>query len=177
MSHPLEFIPRSIQKKVFFTLFALTLGLFGVFNMLDAPLRTSAAPNGIVSFELAGTPERADAILQSWDTRARLFAAFGLGLDYLFMPVYALTISLGVLMASRKQSGIFASIGAYVGWGALFSAFFDVIENFALWRLLSGWSVTPLCSRMATINATVKFILIGVSVFFALAGWLLPKKR
>ena len=102
--------------------------------------------------------------------------AFGLGLDYLFMPVYALTISLSVLMASRKHAGAFARLGAYIGWAALLSALFDVIENFALWRLLSNWAVTPFCPRMAAANATIKFVLILVGILFALAGWLLPEK-
>jgi hypothetical protein len=175
MHHPLDFIPGATQKKVFFALLALTLGLFGVFRWLDAPLRTPAAPNGIVSFELAGTPEQAESIIQSWDARARLFAAFGLGLDYVFMPAYALTISLGVLMALRKHSGVFSGIGIYVGWGALLAALLDAIENIALWRLLAGIS-TPFCPRVAAVAATIKFALIMLGLLFALAGWLLPKK-
>lgn len=175
MPHPLGFIPNTAQKKVFFALFALTLGLFGVFRVLDAPLRTDAAPNGIVSFELAGTSAQAEAILQSWDARAQLFAAFGLGLDYLFMPAYALTIALGVLMAARKHSGKFALVGAYVGWGALFAAVFDAVENFALWHLLNA-TATALSPPIAFAAATIKFSLILAGIFFALAGWFLPQK-
>ena len=176
MSHPLDFIPSAAQKKVFFALLTLTLGLFGVFRYLDAPLRVPDAPNGIVSYELAGTPERTDSIIQAWDARAQLFAAFGLGLDYLFMPAYALTLSLGVLMALRKQGGWFAKLGAFVGWGALLAGLFDAVENIALWRLLSG-TATPLCPRVAAVAATVKFLLIIISLLFALLGWLLPKKN
>ena len=120
---------------MFFPLLALTLGLFGIFGILDFPLRTPSAPLGIVSFELAGTPENANAIIESWDQRAKLFAAFGLGLDYLFMPAYALTISLGVLMALRKHGGWFTKIGGAIGWGALLAALFDAVENVFLWRL------------------------------------------
>ena len=175
MFHPLDFIPSVAQKKAFFAFLALTLGLFGVFRYLDAPLRNPAAPSGIVSFELAGTPERADSIIQSWDARSQLFAAFGLGLDYLFMPAYALTLSIGVLMALRKRGGVFAKLGAYVGWGALLAGLFDAVENVALWRLLSGIS-TPFCPRAAAFAATVKFALIVLGLIFALTGWLLPKK-
>ena len=176
MSHPLDFIPGTARKKVFFALLVLTLGLFGVFRYLDGPLRVPDAPNGIVSYELAGTPEKADSIIQAWDARARLFAAFGLGIDYLFMPAYALTISLGVLMVLRKRSGWFAKLGAYVGWGALLAALFDAVENIALWRLLSG-TATPFCPRVASIAATIKFSLIILGILFALLGWLLPKKN
>jgi hypothetical protein len=66
-----------------------------VFRVLDVPLRTDAAPDGIVSFELAGTIGRAGEILASWGTLselgglsifqpARTDLAFSLGLDYLF---------------------------------------------------------------------------------------------
>ncbi len=175
MSHPLDFIPSIAQKKVFFALLALTLGLFGIFRFLDAPLHTPDAPSGIVSFELAGTTAKAESIIQSWDARAQLFAAFGLGLDYLFMPAYALTISLGVLMALRKQRGWFAKLGAYVGWGALLAALFDAVENVALWRLLSDMA-TPFCPRVAALAATIKFSLILLGLGYALLGWVLPKK-
>ncbi len=176
MFHPLFFIPRTVQKKIFFALLALTLGLFGVFRFLDAPLRTPAAPSGIVSFELAGTTAKAESIIQSWDARAQLFAAFGLGLDYLFMPTYALTISLGVLMALRKQTGWFAKLGAYVGWGALLAALFDAVENVALWRLLSDMA-TPFCPRVAALAATIKFSLILFGLGYALLGWVLLSKK
>ncbi|MCL4529010.1 MAG: hypothetical protein M1282_06325, partial [Chloroflexi bacterium] len=82
MQHPLEFITFANRKRIFIALLVWTLGLFAVFRVLDQPL----APNGIVSFELAGTLERVTTILSSWSTQAKLYAAFGLGLDYLFMP-------------------------------------------------------------------------------------------
>ena len=53
--------------------------------ILDRPLRTPAAPQGIVSYELAGTLPRAQEILASWGERGRLFAGVGLGLDYLYL--------------------------------------------------------------------------------------------
>ena len=175
MFHPLDFIPERMQKEVFFPLLALTLGLFGVFGILDLPLRTSSAPIGIVSFELAGTMEKANAIIQSWDARMRLFAAFGLGLDYLFMPAYALTISLGVLLIARKHDGVYTKMGVYFGWGALLAVFFDAIENIALWRLLSG-TATLLYPQVAAVAATIKFLLIAFGLLFAFLGWILPKK-
>ena len=175
MSHPLGFIPASSRKKIFFTLLALTLVLAGVFRLPDAPLRNPVSPAGIVSFELAGTPERADLIIQHWDAHAQLFAAFGLGFDYLFMIVYGLTISLGVLMAASRHGEKFVKGGNYVGWGILAASLLDAIENFALWRLLSS-TATIFCPRLAAISATVKFVLILLSLAFALVGWLFPKK-
>ena len=175
MSHPLDFIPASAFKKTFFPLLALTLVLVGVLRLLDAPLRTPAAPNGIVSFELAGTPEKAESILQSWDSRAQLFAAFSLGIDYLFIFAYGLTISLGILMAGTKHGGKFAQLGALLGWGILLAGFLDAIENLALWRILIG-AGTDYCPSIAATSATIKFVLILLGLLFALVGWLWRKR-
>ena len=175
MSHPLDFIPASSRKKIFLSLLALTLVLVGVFSFLDTPLRNPVSPSGIVSFELAGTPDKANAIIKEWDLRAQLFAALGLGFDYLFMVAYGLTISLGVLIAASKHGGKFEKVGVYVGWGVLLAALFDAVENFALWRLLSG-SATAFCPRVAAVSATIKFFLLVLGLGFALVGWLLRKK-
>jgi hypothetical protein len=91
MIHPLEFIPNPVRKKVFIGLLIWTLLLFALFQVLNLPLTNSVAPLGIVSHQLAWTPEKAQAIFTSWDSHARMTAVFGLGLDYLFMPSYTLT--------------------------------------------------------------------------------------
>jgi hypothetical protein len=67
MPHPLEFLPLNLRKRLFFTFLALTVVLFAVFRVLDEPLRTAAAPNGIVSFEFAGLPDQAEVIVSSWN--------------------------------------------------------------------------------------------------------------
>ncbi len=175
MSHPLECIPEKSRKKIFIPLLTLTLILLGVFRLLDAPLKGPATPAGIVSFELAGTIEKANTIMESWDARAKLFAAFGLGLDYLFLVAYGLTISLGVLMVATKHGGKFMQFGKYVGWGVLLASLFDALENFALWRMLSNTGTT-FCPCVAAFSAAIKFILLLVGLGFVLFGWLLPKR-
>lgn len=194
MKHPLQSIPSTSRKPLFFTFLAGTLVLFAVFRVLDAPLRTPAAPNGIVSFELAGTPFRAQAIIDSWHeqsylassvadepvpgvvSRAYSLAAFGLGIDYLFMPVYATALALGILLAARKHGGWFFTLGAWLGWGAYTAMLFDAVENYALARMLmlnEVWSPYP---EVAAFSASSKFFLLLLGLLFALAGWLWPKK-
>ena len=176
MHHPLDFISPANRKPAFFAFLALTLILFAVFRVLDAPLRTSAAPNGIVSYELAGNIKPAAEILGSWDARAQLFAAFGLGIDYLFMPTYALALSLGILLAAGRHPGAFAKIGAPLGWGALAAALFDALENFALWQFMLG-DFQALWPRLAAFCATVKFAFLLLGLFYALTGWLWPRGK
>ena len=193
MKHPLEAIPSSSRKPIFFTFLAGTLILFAVFRVLDAPLRTSTAPNGIVSFELAGTPFQAQAIIDSWHemayllssvegeplpgfvSRAYSFAAFGLGIDYLFMPVYATALALGILLVAGRHKGWFATLGAWLGWGAYAAALFDAVENFALWKVLLG-AVFSAWPSVASVCASVKFGLLVLGLVFALVGWSWPKK-
>jgi hypothetical protein len=194
MKHPLQTISPASRKPLFFAFLAGTLVLFAVFRVLDAPLQTPAAPNGIVSFELAGTPFQAQAILDSWNEPSYLassvagepvsgmvspafsFAAFGLGIDYLFMPVYATALALGILLAASRHNGSFFTLGAWLGWGAYAAMLFDGVENYVLARMLllnEVWSPYP---QVAAFSASIKFGLLSLGLFFALAGWLWPKK-
>ncbi len=174
MQHPLTFIPNEKRKPFFFAFLALTLILFAVFRVLDAPLRTLAAPNGIVSFELAGSTAAAQSMINSWDARAELFAAFGLGIDYLFMPTYAWALSLGILLAAGRHAGAFAKVGAPLGWGAFAAALFDAVENYSLFQILSGNRFSP-WPEIAFWNANAKFGLLLLGLVYALIGWLWPK--
>ena len=185
MKHPLANTPSTSRKALFFAFLAGTLILFAVFRVLDTPLRTPAAPNGIVSFELAGTPSKTEAIIDSWRitgllitrvepgivSRAVAFAAFGLGIDYLFVPVYATALALGILLAAGRHKGWFGMLGTWLGWGAYTAALFDAVENYALARMLlmnQVWSPYP---QVAAICATVKFGLLLLGLLYALAGY------
>jgi len=169
MRHPLEFLPMNLRKPLFYFFLLLTLVIFRVFSVLDQPLRTSAAPNGIVSFELARTLDEAQSILTSWDENARLFAAFGLGFDYLFMLVYAAALSLGLLLAGANKTGWYSSLTNWLGWGAFIAAFFDAVENYALWQILTG-NISPSLPQLASICASLKFVLLIIGLAAALSA-------
>lgn len=176
MNHPLAFFPADKRKLLFYLFLGLTLIIFAIFRVLDAPLRTPAAPNGIVSFELAGNLQTATGIINSWDARTQLFAAFGLGLDYLFMPSYALALALGILLAAGRHSGIFAKTGAWLGWGALAAGVFDAVENYSLWQLMAG-NLQESWAGLAAACAMVKFGLLLLGLAYALIGWVWPKGK
>jgi hypothetical protein len=166
MNHPLEFVPEAARKPIF-----LTLILFGVFRVLDIPLRTPAAPNGTVSLELAGGVERTNHMLASWSREGNLGAAFGLGLDYLFMPVYAFALAFGTLLAADRHEGWLKSLGAVAGYGAFAAAVFDAVENFALFQILLNRPQSPY-PEIALYCALVKFGLLIAGLVYALGGWL-----
>ena len=190
MKHPLEFFPVPLRKPLFLTFLFLTILLFAIFWILDQPLRTSAAPGGIVSFELAGTPLAAREITDSWKQLSALlsatgqphpdivnvayvFAAFGLGLDYLFMPVYALALSFATLLATQKHTGRIRILLSLAGYGAFAAALFDAMENYALFRVLLGW-VDSSYPEIAAFCATMKFGLLAFGILAALIGWFFP---
>ncbi|MBU0512255.1 MAG: hypothetical protein KKD28_05190 [Chloroflexi bacterium] len=172
MTHHLAFIPPHWRGRIFWPLLALTVLIMLVFGVTGAPMNTEAAPYGVISFEVAGSVARAGQILASWDAVARERAAFGLGLDFLFIPVYALTISLGCVMAAdvlRRHAWPLASPGAVLIWGVFLAALLDVIENIALTITLFGSVLSP-WPQIAQWCAVPKFALLFLGLVYALFG-------
>ncbi len=202
MQHPLQFIPHNLRKPLFYFFLTFTFFIFGVFNVLDHPFRNPTAPNGIVSLELAFTPFRAHEIIQSWgyigsfitldDLNASSFLDngfvdgdtflplhylfFGLGFDYLFMPVYALSLSLGLLLASYEKPAWLRDFAAWIVWGVYVAALFDAVENYALWKILTGNVFTPF-PQIASFCAVVKFFLLIMGILVAAVSAITKKEK
>src|SRR5260370_31501037 len=129
------------QKKRAFIIFAVLAVIIQYFwNVLDHPLRTAAAPKGVLSFEVAGTMERAQAILTSWGHYGQVSAAANTGLDCLFLVVYAGTIALGCALVVEAFAGWswFAIVGLLLIWAQLAAAVLDSVENYSMIRLMLG---------------------------------------
>ena len=170
--HPFDFITPSWWPRVFWPLLGLNILLMIVFGVTGAPLTTDAAPYGVVSFELAGTAEISQQILSSWDANTQLRAAFGLGLDFLFMAVYASTIAFGCGMAAqvlRRSGWPLSRWGNLLSWGVILAALLDIVENIALTAIIFG-SVVPPWPEIARWCAIVKFSLIFISIVYVLYG-------
>jgi hypothetical protein len=176
MRHPLEFVPHGARRRLFFALLLLTLSLFAIFRVLDTPLQTDYAPSGIVSFELAGTSQNAAHIVLTWSAEAMLNAAFGLGLDYLFMPVYAFALAFGTLLAASRHGGWLRSLGAVAGYGAFAAMLFDAFENYALFQVLLG-AFDSSYPMLAAVCATVKFGLLAFGLLVAIVGGVIPNSE
>ena len=76
MQHPFQKIPANRRKPVFVAVLVLTLAVMWVLSTVDEPLKTDAAPQGIISYELAGSISCAQKILDSWDASAQALAAW-----------------------------------------------------------------------------------------------------
>ena len=170
--HPFDFIPLGWWPRFFWPLLGLTVLLMAAFAITGAPLTTEAAPYGIVSFELAGSVENAQAMLKSWEANAQLRATFGLGLDYLFMVVYASTIAFGCGIVSHfmhRKDWPLAKWGNLLAWAVILAALLDGIENAALTTIIIGTVVSP-WPEIAYWCAIFKFALIFVGIVYVLYG-------
>lgn len=125
--------------------------------LLDLPLRTAAAPNGIVSYELAWTGGRAAAMIASWTGVAAAAAWGSLLLDYLFMWSY------GALLAALSHRAVPGAIGTSLAGASWAAASFDAGENLALIRMY-GWGASDRAAVVAGSFASVKFVLLAVVI-------------
>lgn len=172
MPDPYASLPLASRRKLMAISSTLSILIMVIFNWLGAPLSTSAAPMGMVSFQLARTPQRVQAILASWDTATQMIAAFCLGLDYLFMPAYALAIGLadrwvGQVLCQRGWP--LARVGVTLAWGLWLAALLDALENASQVAMLFG-STSPLLPGLTWVVAVIKYGLVFMGLGYAFYG-------
>jgi hypothetical protein len=160
MSHPFQFIPADKYVQVFLPLLTLTLLLAAV--LWAIPLKPD-----IVQFEF-----NALKVIKSWIETDKMWAAFSLGLDFLFLVVYSNTISLACIWAAnvlQAYSLPLATVGIWLAWGQWVAALLDIVENIALMIILFG-SVTSTLAQLAKWCAISKFGLIILGLLYAAVG-------
>ncbi len=162
MTHPFTWLSPRGQRHAFAILAPLTVAVMVALDAIGRPLVTEAAPLGIVSFEFAGDVATAARMLEDWGEADRVRAGLSLGLDYLFLVLYASSIGLGCLLVARPA-------GPALAWGQIGAASLDAVENFALIRLLLG-SDNAVWPTLAWGCAAVKFALVGAGLAYVLLG-------
>ena len=164
----------SARKRALIITFVFSAVLLAALSTLDAPLRTQVAPRGIVSFELAQNYTASRQILDSWNARAKTQAALSLGLDYLFLIIYACFISLACVQVGRalqRHSIHLAAPAAVLAWAQFLAAALDAAENLALIALLLNSTRTWL-PPLARWCAIIKFGVIGAGLIYIAGGLL-----
>lgn len=154
------------RKQLFYLSLMVTVLSFMALTALGSPLTNPQTPWGILSFELCAYGASCTAMVQSWSSSVQLQVALSLGVDYLFMVAYSATLFLALLvMADHVPSGLrrltlgFAAAAWLVGAA-------DALENYFLFQILLSPS-NPQFAWPATASATVKFVLLGLTL-----GWL-----
>lgn len=170
--HPFRWLTRRAQWAAFGLTTLLTLVVMYALLASGAPLRTNAAPQGIVSYELAGNVQSAQAILDSWDHATKVSAAFNLAIDYLYLFAYSTSIALGcTLVATAGKSGrhLLTLPGIFLAWLQFAAAGLDAVENYALLQMLGG-HVDATWTATAWWCAVPKFVIVAVGIVYALGG-------
>ena len=168
--HPFRWLPSRPRKIAFLLALIGTLVVMCALGLLGRGLETGSAPSGIVSFEFAGDLATAARILDCWGESGRVITGFHLGLDYLFLVLYASFIALGCALAIAHLSpkhGVLVRLGVWLAWGQLLAGLLDAVENLALFSLLLGVHHNQL-PRVAWWCAAGKFALVAVGLVFLL---------
>ena len=172
LRHPFHWLTEVARRRAFLALLVLSLLVMAGMFLLDRPLKTTAAPLGIVSLELAGNQSQAQEILQSWGPQQQTYAGLSLGLDYLYLLSYSSTISLGCVLVARRlanRAAKFSSAGVFLSWTQAAAALLDAVENYALIRLLLG-AQEELWPTLAWWCAVPKFVIVALGLVYLLVG-------
>ena len=175
MRHPLRNIPNERRKAIFIVLLVSTLLAMVVMYITGRPLFIDdIVPKGIISYELAGTEENAQKILDSWDDLAKVYAGFNLGFDYLFIVLYSSTIALAIiwLVDLLAIEGKLMGFALLLATGLSVAAFLDAIENVALFAMLVNGVSSP-WPQVAFVTASIKFGLILMGLGFVIVGYII----
>ncbi len=136
---------------------------------MAAPLRTEAAPCGIVSLELAGSACKVRNILRSWTAEQDLAALRNVHWDYALLVCYSTLLAVGCVLASGGFEGEWERVGGWLAWAQWGAGALDAIENVGLLYLLRG-QVEDRWARLARGCAVPKFLIIGAGIVYMLAG-------
>ena len=168
---PFDQVNPTTRKRWMWIFIILALLMSYIMTNIGTPLKTDAAPGGILSYEFAGSVANAQAMINSWDAQAKIHAGLSLGLDFLYPFIYAMAISLAVVMASGRFNGWLQNLGSLLAWGVWVAAILDYVENVGLIMLLLG-STNELWATAAYWCAAVKFLIIILAILYALLGGL-----
>ncbi len=157
MSHPFVWLPALYRWGALAFLIAGTAVLALQLISLDKQLKEKVA-GGIVAFELAWTETRATEILNAWEDLQDVVKR-QTHLDFVFLVLYPLTLSLACAMLAGRSGGVLAQVGIALSWAVLAAAPLDAVENLAMLHML-GHGAGTLPARIAGGCAALKFTLV-----------------
>jgi hypothetical protein len=175
MRHPFERIPESMRRRLLLPLLIATALIFVIWVITVSPMSNDKAPLSVSSFGMAWTVARARGMIASWDRRAQLSGAFGIGFDFLQLVVYSTTFAMacawvaqGFREAGRRGP---SSVGILLAWGLWLAVIFGTVQNIVMMSLLLG-SGSEAWLRVSYWCTLLKLILLSLGPAYALFGWL-----
>ena len=157
-----------------------------VLGAITKPLHEDVTGESIIDFELAGSVDRADEILDAWRAEGVIDDAKAIQVFDLIYPLIYSAALAGLCVAAagawRRRGRVgWARIGIAMAWVAFAAAAFDYVENLglgiSLWdHQMDPW---PRVSQVALVAAIGKFASIYTSLAYALTGvvaWALSRR-
>ena len=155
----------TVTRKHLFLVLAVLIPALVTISAIDTGLRSTATPNGIVSFEFCGFTASCDAALQAWGHKGRELAMLSIGFDFLFMLSYASAIAIGLWLLGKTATR--PALFAVLGWMALSMVFFDGVETALLGLIViqdSGSASGAPYGVIAAIAASFKFAILAITL-------------
>jgi hypothetical protein len=176
VAHPLQSIEPRVLGSLTIRLGGLLVFATGLMIFVDVPLHGDSSPWGIVSFELAGTPQRALRILLEWKSQGAMgYAKLIQIADFVYLIIYAMFFaSLALWIGSRLDETVWSTRAA---WAATYAAAFDVLENGVLLYEVVRFSSPAPFPQLAASFAAVKFALLLFSASYAVIGSIAVLRR
>ncbi len=163
------------------TLVALVATVLVRQQFAEAERIMSARGYGIIPYELAFTPQRANAILEAWGPEVEPYARHSLLVDFAFMPSYALLFAGVTLLIARTAQGGLRRAGLWMVRWPFVAAVLDAVENIMLLSMLGhAGEVAAGPPLVAGAAAALKFLLLIATVLYWLVGviaWVVRKVR
>ncbi|PTL76664.1 hypothetical protein [Vitiosangium sp. GDMCC 1.1324] len=159
----------SPSKKVLLLIAAISAVLTTALAWKLLAIDHELKPYTIVSYEFAGSTERATQMFSAWGEAGREAARESLRYDVPYLLVYPFLFFALTLLAARSAPGKLALLGTWLAVAPFAAAVFDALEDLALWRALDQFQQPPgSLLQFAAIAAGVKFLLLGASGLYAL---------
>ena len=160
---------RMTNIKIYMTLLSGTIFLFLLLRIQGAKLiNEQHAPMGIVSLELAPTPEKAKDLVHFWQQEGLMGKAYrNILWDYLFIPFYMLFFYSLCGSISVRLKGPGAKWGVLLAFGALMAGILDVLENCLMLLTLSKTPNTYI-TILTSIFASAKFLLLALCLLYVI---------
>ena len=164
------------KPRVLWSLAALTL-LSGV-AMLPAISTMAAHGVSLTAFEFAGGAGRSQAIVATWGEAGKVAAWWQLAIDTPFLVGYGLFLA-GACAAVATRAGrtgrsSLQRAAVTVAWLGPLAAVVDLLQNFSLALILSGYGTQP-WPRIAAVAGVVTCVSMAFGLAFALVGAILTR--
>jgi hypothetical protein len=181
LPHPFQGWPRS-HRRLALVVVCVAAVLPMLLGAIVTPLDEDE-PGGrsIIDFELAGSEEEADHILDAWRAQDVIDNAKAIQIFDLVYPLIYCSALAGLCVAasgawSRAGRPRLAALGIAMAWVAFAAAAFDYVENFGLAISLWDEPASP-WPEVAFVAAVLKFGASGLALLFALTGLASPAFR